>query len=245
MRKRKSKQMILTFNSYRRSIFLKFCYFLIILSLISCSSDTKKEKQTKAPQAEIDAKTADQNNTKTILFFGDSLTAGYGLDNQNDAFPALIQARIDSLELDYKVINSGLSGETTAGGKSRVNWVLSQKVDIFVLELGANDGLRGVPLSETRGNLQAIINMVLQKSADTKIILAGMQLPPNMGFDYINEFKTIFPELAKKNNLDLIPFLLKDVGGIPELNQADGIHPTAEGQKILANNIWVVLEKVI
>ena len=237
--------MILNLNSYKRLIFIKFCYFLFLLFLLSCSSDTKKEKVTKEQQAEIDSKTATQNSTKTILFFGDSLTAGYGLEDENDAFPALIQARLDSLELDYKVINSGLSGETTAGGKSRINWVLNQKVDIFILELGANDGLRGVPLSETRENLQAIIDAVLQKSEDTKIILAGMQLPPNMGFDYINGFKTIFPELAKKNNLDLIPFLLKNVGGIPELNQADGIHPTTAGQKILANNVWAILEKVI
>jgi acyl-CoA thioesterase-1 len=245
MRKRKSKQMILDLNSYYRLIFIKFCYFLFLLFFLSCSSDTKKEKVIIEQQAEIESKTAVENSTKTILFFGDSLTAGYGLEDENDAFPALIQARLDSLELNYKVINAGLSGETTAGGKSRINWVLNQKVDIFVLELGANDGLRGVALSETRENLQAIIDAVLQKSEDTKIILAGMQLPPNMGFDYINEFNTIFPELAKKNKLELIPFLLKNVGGIPELNQADGIHPTSAGQKILANNVWAVLEKVI
>lgn len=238
--------MILHLNSSRRPIFLKFCYFLFLLFILSCASDTsKKEKSTEAQQTEIDHKTGAQNSTKNILFFGDSLTAGYGLEDENDAFPALIQGRIDSLKLNYTVINSGLSGETTAGGKSRVNWVLNQKVDIFILELGANDGLRGVPLSETRENLQAIIEMVLQKNAETKIILAGMQLPPNMGYEYTNGFKTIFPELAKKNNLYLVPFLLKNVGGIPELNQADGIHPTVEGQKILANNVWDILEKVI
>ena len=120
-----------------------------------------------------------------------------------------------------------------------------QKVDIFILELGANDGLRGIPLKETRKNLQAIIDAVLAKNAATKIVLAGMQLPPNMGIDYITEFKTIFPELAKKNGLKLIPFLLKDVGGIPALNQADGIHPTGKGHKILANNAWVILKPML
>ena len=167
------------------------------------------------------------------------------MDDVNDAFPALIQAKIDSLSLDYTVINSGVSGETTAGGKSRINWVLNQKIDVFVLELGANDGLRGVPLSETRDNLQDIIDAVLEKNITTKIVLVGMQLPPNMGQDYISEFKRIFPELAEKNKLDLIPFLLKDVGGIPSLNQADGIHPTVEGQKILAANVWDVLKNII
>jgi acyl-CoA thioesterase-1 len=179
------------------------------------------------------------------LFFGDSLSAGYGLDDVNDAFPAIIQTKINALSLDYTVINSGLSGETTAGGKNRIDWVLNQKIDVFVLELGANDGLRGVPLKATRANLQAIIDAVLKKNAATKIILAGMQLPPNMGIDYTTEFRTIFPELAKKNNLKLIPFLLKDVGGIPALNQADGIHPTIEGQKIVANNVWKVLAPIL
>jgi len=123
--------------------------------------------------------------------------------------------------------------------------VLNQKIDVFVLELGANDGLRGIPLKETRENLQAIIDAVYEKEPGITIILAGMQLPPNMGPEYITEFSAIFPELAKKNNIELIPFLLKDVGGIAELNQGDGIHPTIEGQKIVAKNVWSVLKKVI
>lgn len=246
MRKVKSKQLILNLNDSGMQIFLKFCYFSFLLVLLSCGSDTsKKKKITETAPIESKKEVTQVNSSKTILFFGDSLTAGYGLDDVNDAFPALIQTKIDSLSLGYTVINSGLSGETTAGGKSRINWVLNQKIDVFVLELGANDGLRGVPLSETRLNLQAIIDAVLEKNSATKIILAGMQLPPNMGQDYITEFKTIFPELAKKNKLELIPFLLEDVGGIPELNQADGIHPTIEGQKIVAKNVWVVLKPVI
>ncbi len=147
--------------------------------------------------------------------------------------------------MKYQVVNAGLSGETTAAGKNRVNWVLNQDVDIFVLELGANDGLRGVPLEETRKNLQAIIDMVRAKNSETKIVLTGMQIPPNMGNEYTSGFRKIFPELAKKNDVYLVPFLLEDVGGNPELNQADGIHPTAEGHKILAVNVWNVLAPII
>lgn len=246
MKKRKNNQLILNFNVSGKQIFIKFCYFLFFILLQSCGTDTsKKENAIETVPTKTEEIIVDNNNTKTILIFGDSLTAGYGLDDVNDAFPALIQSKIDSLSLNYTVINSGVSGETTAGGKNRINWVLNQKIDVFILELGANDGLRGVPLKETRENLQAIIDAVLEKNKATKIILAGMQLPPNMGQDYITEFKTIFPELAVKNKLHLIPFLLKDVGGITELNQADGIHPTTEGHKILAKNVWDVLEKVI
>jgi acyl-CoA thioesterase-1 len=242
----KNKQLVLNMKNNIKEIFLKFCYFFILLLLISCKSDNSKNKNATVNSAiETETNEEKSNSTKTILVFGDSLTAGYGLDDVNDAFPALIQTKIDSLSLDYTVINSGVSGETTAGGKSRIGWVLNQKIDVFILELGANDGLRGVPLTETRKNLQAIIDAVLAKNPETKIILAGMQLPPNMGQDYIVEFKTIYPELAEKNELYLIPFLLKDVGGIPELNQADGIHPTIEGQKIVANNVWAVLEPIL
>ena len=246
MVKRKNNQLILNFNASEMKILLKFCYFLLSMLLLSCGSDTsKKEKKTETTPTETENNISENNTTKTILFFGDSLTAGYGLDDVNDAFPAIIQTKIDSLSLNYTVINSGVSGETTAGGKSRISWVLNQKIDVFVLGLGANDGLRGVPLTETRNNLQAIIDAVLEKNPTTKIILAGMQLPSNMGQDYTTEFKTIFPDLAAKNKLYLIPFLLENVGGIPELNQADGIHPTVEGQKILAENVWAILENVI
>lgn len=244
MLKLKNKQLILILNTRLPKIILKFCYFSFVLIVLSCGSDAVKKEKATAP-IKSENKTTVNNATKTILFFGDSLTAGYGLEDVNDAFPSIIQSNIDSLSLDYTVINSGLSGETTAGGKSRIDWVLNQKIDVFVLELGANDGLRGVPLKETRENLQAIIDAVLKKNPAAKIILAGMQLPPNMGIDYITEFKTIFPELAQKNSLNLIPFLLKNVGGIPALNQADGIHPTVEGQKIVANNVWVILEPLL
>jgi acyl-CoA thioesterase-1 len=201
----------------------------------------------KTPPAEsVPAATAQSNSSsKTILFFGDSLTAGYGLDDPSEAFPGVVQNKIDSAKLPYKVINAGVSGETTAGGKGRINWVLKQKVDVFVLELGANDGLRGIPVSETKKNLQSIIDTVKARYPGAKIVLAGMQVPPNMGAAYANGFKAIFPALAVKNHIALVPFLLKGVGGIPSLNQHDGIHPTAEGAKIVGNNVWQVLKGVL
>jgi acyl-CoA thioesterase I len=181
---------------------------------------------------------------KVILFFGDSLTAGYGLSTE-EAFPALIEKELNKSDKKVHVVNAGLSGETSAGGLSRINWILRQPVDVFVLELGANDGLRGLPIEQTRKNLQSIIEKVKAKYPDCKIVLAGMMVPPNMGKQYTDEFKSIYPDLAKKNNATLIPFILEDVGGIEKLNQADGIHPNVEGHKIIANNLKKVFEKLI
>ncbi|WP_347159218.1 arylesterase [Pontibacter chitinilyticus] len=181
---------------------------------------------------------------QTILFFGNSLTAGYGLE-PDQAFPALIQQRIDSLNLPYKVINAGVSGETTAGGNSRIDWLLKQPIDIFVLELGANDGLRGINLTETYENLKSIIHKVRAKYPDVTIVLAGMQIPPNMGKKYATEFRNIYPRLQQEEHVTLIPFLLDNVAGIPKLNQGDGVHPTEEGQKIVTENVWQVLQPIV
>lgn len=228
------------------SIFLKFCYFSLIILLVSCKADAKKTTTKKEVTTNVvSTKTENTTNKKRIVVFGDSLTAGYGLEDVEDAYPGLLQQKIDSLQLGYTVINSGISGETTAGGKNRIDWVLNQKPSVFILELGANDGLRGVPLTETKMNLQYIIEAVKTKYPSTKIVLAGMQIPPNFGQDYTNEFKNIFPALAQKNQVALIPFLLENVGGIPSLNQSDGIHPTAKGHKILAENVWEVLAPIL
>lgn len=212
---------------------------------VACGEGTKENK-TERETTNSEVTTAIETNTaiQKILFFGNSLTAGMGLEPEM-AFPGVIQGYLDSLELNYTVINAGLSGETTASGENRVSWLLNQKIDIFVLELGANDGLRGIPLHETRENLQAIIDAVKEKNPETRIILAGMQIPPNMGPAYTSEFKLIFPELAKKNDAALIPFLLEGVAGEPELNQEDGIHPTEEGQKIVAKNVWKILAPML
>lgn len=223
---------------------LRFSYLLFIFFTSCGNMATKKADAGEKVEEAFESKVDTKSESKVILFFGNSLTAGMGLD-PNEAFPALIQEKIDSLQLPYKVVNAGLSGETTASGKNRLGWVLNADIEVFVLELGANDGLRGISLEETRGNLQEIIDVVQEKNPNTTIILAGMQIPPNMGQDYTSEFKDIFPDLATKNNVGLIPFLLEDVAGNPELNQPDGIHPTAEGQKIIANNIWPIIAEII
>lgn len=223
---------------------------LLLFSILffSCSSELgNKENQTETTEAtEIEEVEEASADTKNILFFGNSLTAGYGLeDASKDGFTALIQKRIDSLGLNYKVINAGLSGETTAGGKERVGWVLRQPVDIFVLELGGNDGLRGIDPGSSYQNLKSIIEKVKEKYASAKIILAGMEAPPNMGEKFTDEFREMYPKLAQEHELALIPFFLQDVGGIPELNQRDGIHPNEAGQKILVENVWNVLKTIL
>jgi acyl-CoA thioesterase-1 len=224
------------------SVIGKALQTFLLAAIVSCNSNSNN-KGTEANQpVSKDTTVSSLVKKKTILFFGNSLTAGYGVD-PSEAYPALIQDKIDSLGLNYKVINAGVSGETSADGNSRVDWILKQPVDIFVLELGGNDGLRGIPLTGTKKNLQSIIDKVKAKYPDAKIILEGMQIPPNMGPAYTSKFKEIYPALAKENNLDLVPFLLKGVGGDPKLNQRDGIHPTAEGHKIVAQNVWEVLKK--
>jgi acyl-CoA thioesterase-1 len=212
--------------------------FMLLLSACGNNSSSANTDQ----KVDSTATTA-VSNKKAILFFGDSLTAGYGLDDPSDAFPGVIQRKIDSLKLPYMVVNAGVSGETTAGGLGRIDWTLKQKVDIFILELGANDGLRGIPAKETGQNLQAIVDKVKAKYPDAKLVLLGMQVPPSMGADYATNFKTVFPQVAEKNKMALVPFLLQGVGGNPKLNQADGIHPTAEGAKIVADNVWQVLKE--
>lgn len=181
---------------------------------------------------------------KNILFLGDSITAGYGID-ENQAFPALIDAMIKESGKSYRVINAGLSGETSSGGLRRISWLLRSPVDILVLELGANDGLRGIDLSVTEKNLQGIIDQTKAKYPNVKVVVAGMQVPPNLGEQYTTRFREIFPKLARQNNAALIPFILEGVAGEPSLNLPDGIHPTPEGHRILAQNVWMVLEKLL
>jgi acyl-CoA thioesterase-1 len=221
-----------------RRVFVSFLSLSVLIT--ACTNQTSSKNEEK--QAE--SKSSDTLPTPVkmnILFFGTSLTAGYGLD-PTEAYPALIQQKIDSLKLPYKVINGGLSGETSAAGKSRIDWLLKQPVNIFVLELGANDGLRGIAIEETTLNLQAIIDKVTQKYPNAKLVMEGMQVPPNMGEKYATDFKGMFKKLANKNKMAYVDFLLEGVGGIPKLNQNDGIHPTAEGHQILAENVWVVLK---
>jgi len=178
------------------------------------------------------------------LFLGDSLTAGYGL-SPDQAFPAVAESLLKQKGKNVKVINAGISGETSAGGLARIDWVLKQPVDILFLELGANDGLRGLPVSETEKNLQGIIDKVKAKNKSVKVVLAGMMVPPNMGKEYSSQFEKVFINLATRNKCVRIPFLLDGVGGIERLNQVDGIHPTAEGHRIVANTVVKTLEPLL
>jgi acyl-CoA thioesterase-1 len=197
-----------------------------------------------APQAGLRASGA--QDPRTLVFFGDSLTAGYGLaDPATQSYPAQIQGMIDAQRLPWRVVNAGLSGETSAGGLRRIDWVLRQRADVFVLELGGNDGLRGTATEETRSNLQAIIDRVHSRYPAAVIVLAGMRMPGNMGPDYADAFRAIYPGLAQRNGLALIPFLLDGVAGRPELNQPDGIHPTASGAAIVAAGVWKTLEPIL
>lgn len=181
---------------------------------------------------------------KTVLVLGDSLAAGFGL-NLSEAYPAVLQRKIDDAKLPYTVVNAGVSGDTTAGGLRRMDWLLRQPVDVLLLELGGNDGLRGLAPEATRSNLVAIIAKTRAKNPAAQVVLAGMEMPANMGEDYNAKFRRIFPEVAKEHDTALVPFLLEGVGGVPELNLPDQIHPTAKGHELVASNVWVVLEPVL
>lgn len=185
-----------------------------------------------------------QEARKTILCFGNSITAGYGLDPEL-AYPRVLEQLLNENGYNYRVINAGLSGETSAGGLTRIDWILQNKINVFILELGANDGLRGLPLIQTKSNLQSIIEKVGKKYPDALIVIAGMMVPPNMGKDYATEFSYVFNELATENDALLIPFLLDGVGGNPGLNLPDGIHPNIEGHKIVAENVYEILKDAL
>jgi acyl-CoA thioesterase I len=212
---------------------------VFFVCLLSCGPSTRAADLEPGQDT-----TKSRSDAKAILFFGDSLTAGYGLE-PSQAFPALIQEKINVLGWNFRVINAGLSGETTAGGLRRIDWVLQRPVDVLVLELGANDGLRGLPVEGAKQNLQAIIDRTRSKYPGVKVVLVGMQVPSNLGRDYTTRFRAIFPELATANDATLIPFLLEGVASVPELNLPDGIHPTPAGHKIVAENVWKVLEPVL
>jgi acyl-CoA thioesterase-1 len=181
---------------------------------------------------------------RSVLFLGTSLTAGHGLAPEL-AYPALIQKKIDSAGLDYRVINAGVSGETSAGALRRVDWLLQQPVSILVVETGANDGLRGLSPDSLRSNIQGIFDRAKRLQPSIQLVLLGMQVPPNYGRAYSQQFRSLFPELAESNGAVLVPFLLEGVGGVSVLNQPDGVHPTAEGQQRIAETVWRVLEPVL
>jgi acyl-CoA thioesterase-1 len=220
---------------------------LLALSACSGAADRRPPGQTKdstgaspAAPAPVTMRRADH----TVLFVGTSLTAGLGLD-PDSAYPALIQRKIDSAGLPFRVVNAGVSGETSAGALSRMDWLLRQPFDVMVLETGANDGLRGTPVTETRDNIQAIIDTVRRLRPEARIVLVQMEALPNLGQRYTRAFHATFPLLARENHLVLLPFLLDSVAGHPSLNQSDGMHPNDAGEKIVAENVWKGLKPVL
>lgn len=221
---------------------MRVAALLAVAGGLACGQGGEPPRQT--PAAREPAARAPDSAEPVVLFLGTSLTAGLGL-SESQAYPALIQQKIAAAGLGLRVVNAGVSGETSAGGLRRVDWLLRQPLAVLVLELGANDALRGQDLDATRRNLQEIIDRTRAAHPDALIVMAGMQAPPNLGDRYTTAFRDIFPDLARRNHAVLIPFLLAGVAGIPRLNQADGIHPTAEGDSIVAENVWNVLEPVL
>jgi acyl-CoA thioesterase-1 len=215
----------------------KIVALLAVPLLVACRGE-------RAPPRADAARTEPRDARPVVLFLGTSLTAGYGLELEQ-AYPALIQQRIDAAGLPFRVVNAGVSGMTSAGGLSRIAWLLREPVAVLVLELGANDALRGLDPEAMRRNLQEIIDRTRRAHPDAKIVIEGMEAPPNLGERYADAFRAVFPELARRNDAAFIPFLLEGVAAVPSLNQSDGIHPTAEGQRRIAETVWRSLEPVL
>ncbi|MEO8199964.1 MAG: arylesterase [Gemmatimonadota bacterium] len=212
---------------------------LLATAFVGCRADGRPGKAAPGP-ADTASTQGTPNQSPTIVFLGTSITAGLGVDPEQ-AYPQLIQAKLDSAGLEYQVVNAGVSGETSAGALSRIGWVLRQRPAVLVIETGANDGLRGQSPASVERNIQSLIDSTHQKSPTTRIILAGMRALPNLGRDYVEQFVAIYPDLARTNDIPLIPFILEGVAGIDRLNQADGIHPTPEGHRRVAENVWRVM----
>jgi acyl-CoA thioesterase-1 len=221
-------------------VFVKGC----LMAGLLCGCAAENDSNDAAPAADSVAARPARVAEGRILFVGTSLTAGLGLE-PDEAYPALIAERIDSLGLPYRVDNAGYSGETSAGALRRIDWLVRDPVDILVLETGANDGLRGLPVDSMRANIQAIIDRVRAASPDARILLVGMEAPPNLGPRYTSEFRKVFPELAERNDAVLLPFLLDGVAAIDSLNQGDGIHPNATGARVIAEGVWRVLAPML
>jgi acyl-CoA thioesterase I len=208
------------------------------VAVLSGCEKTREDLPTKPPAR------ASDSTRPSIVFLGTSLTAGLGIDPER-AYPALIQQKIDSAGLNYRVVNAGVSGETSAGALRRVDWLFRQPISVLVVETGANDGLRGLPPDSLRANIQGIFDRAKQLRPEPRLVLLGMRMPPNFGRAYADRFEQVYRDVARANNAALVPFLLEGVGGIPRFNQPDGVHPTAEGQRKMAETVWRVLEPVL
>jgi acyl-CoA thioesterase-1 len=211
-----------------------------LVALLGCGRERSGDTAAPTGATRADPAPSTPVSAPVIMFVGTSLTAGLGVE-PGQAWPALIQQKIDSAGLRYRVVNAGVSGETSAGALRRIDWVLRDPVAVLVLETGANDGLRGQDPDSIRGTIQAIIDRVHAAQPDARILLVGMNAMPNLGAGYVARFQAIYPALASANRLPLVPALLEGVGGVDSLNQPDGIHPTPAGHRRLAANVWQVL----
>ena len=209
----------------------------VIAALSSCDPPGKQPPKSAPPASS-------GSERPSIVFLGTSLTAGLGLEPEQ-AYPALIQHKIDSAGLNYRVVNAGVSGETSAGARRRVEWLLREPAAVLVVETGANDGLRGLPPDSLRANIRAVLDQARNLPSAPRLVLVGMRVPPNYGRAYSQRFQALYPDLAKAYGAALVPFLLEGVGGVSGLNQADGVHPTAEGQRVMAETVWRVLQPVL
>jgi acyl-CoA thioesterase-1 len=238
---------------------LRVCQVAGLMCAIACSSNDRTDNGRNSGETKNNmsiangagetlaagvATAARTGGNPVVLFFGTSLTAGLGLDPEQ-AFPALIEKKAAAEGVPIKVVNAGLSGETTAGAARRIDWVLRTPVDLVVIEGGANDALRGLAPEAARANLEQVIAVVRRKQPAAKIVLVQMEAPPNFGPAYTRSFRTIYGDIAKKENIPLLPFLLNGVAGIPRLNQADGVHPNLAGERIVADNLWRALKPIV
>jgi acyl-CoA thioesterase-1 len=213
-----------------------------MIGLVACGSRPEPAAQSTASQPNAQPPVKMNASRPRVVALGDSLTAGLGLP-PTEAYPTLLQQRIDEDGLNYEVVNAGVSGDTSAGGLSRLDWALDGDVRVLIVALGGNDALRGLPPAQLRDNLATIIERAQAKHIT--VVLAGMEAPRNFGQDYDVRFHNVYPDLARKYNVALVPFLLQNVAGIERLNQRDGIHPTAEGARIVADNVWSVLKPLL
>lgn len=216
------------------------------LTLALLVSGCGRSRDAAIPDAQADREqAAPADSMHRLVFLGTSLTAGYGLPDPSLAYPALVQKWIDAARLGYRVVNAGVSGATSADTRRSIDWIMTDPVAVLVIETGANDGLRGLDVDSLRANVQAIIDRARRQSPPPRIAIVGMEAPPNYGAEYTRRFRAVFPELARANGVAYIPFLLTGVAGIDSLNQGDGIHPTPSGQRIIAGNVWRVLEPLL
>ena len=224
------------------------------LALMHCGAEPVNEPKTAATESAPTASASDpsprppaaraREDAPVVLFLGTSLTAGYGLP-EDEAFPALIERRIVEAGLNYRAVNAGVSGDTSAGGLRRLDWLLRQPVAVLVLELGANDMLRGQSVDQLKANLESILDETAKRHPGVRFVIAGMRAAPNLGREYADAFDAVYPEIAERYEAALVPFLLQDVAAKRNLNQADGIHPTAEGHRLIAERVWPILSPVL